>query len=74
MGTVGCYTLDVYCDAPSRGEHKCTAWPGQFTGNNEAACKREARRRGWRFGRAGGYEGAGNATCPKHTSRPRGDR
>ena len=70
VGTVGCYTLDVYCDDPAAGEYKCTAWPGQFTGRTEAESKREAKLAGWKLGRGVG-EGKGTATCPKHRREAR---
>jgi hypothetical protein len=75
MGTVGCYTLDVYCDDPRAGEYKCTAWPGQFTGHTKGEAKRDAREHGWKFGRGEG-EGEGTAVCPRHqeSAPPSGER
>lgn len=59
---VGCYTLDLYCDAASP-HHDDEEFPHQFTGEDGGACRRAARDAGWRIGRM-------NATgdkdlCPK---------
>lgn len=63
MSTVGCYSMDVYCDWPDcRGEN-------QFTGRTEAACIRGARSRGWSISGEADAEstsGGRGARCPKH--------
>lgn len=54
---VGCYSLDLYCDTGHRKdgttEEYNLADPGQFTGQTEGDCKRDARRAGWLFRRDG---------------------
>jgi hypothetical protein len=65
MGLVGCYDLHVYCDDPQSG-HKCTAYPGEYTGRTEAEAKRAARAAGWLLTNGEGFEGSGRAICPKH--------
>lgn len=54
---VGCYTLDLYCDNnftinslgvyTSDSRHAFQEFPHQFTGDNEAACVKQARSQGW---------------------------
>lgn len=45
-----CYTLDIYCDAKNAA-HGRQEFPHQFTGRTYTDCKRQAKRRGWRFRR-----------------------
>lgn len=55
---VGGYTLDLYCDRESP-THLFQEFPHQYTGENGPACRRLARRHGWRLKRNG------EAICPK---------
>ena len=57
---VGCYTLDLYCRHQTskfdethklEGYINFIAFPAQYTGPTEADCKKQARRRGWVFGK-----------------------
>ena len=55
---VGCYSIDLYCDF---GPHPVGyGFPHQFTGQTEAVCFREARKKGWRI-----YRKQGKAKCPR---------
>lgn len=56
---VGCYTMDLYCDA---SDHKSVAtrrggW--QYTGETAGECKRKAKADGWKFHRDG------EVSCPE---------
>ncbi len=53
---VGCYSMDLYCDAPhcKNGEFKLYPSKAQFNSQTEGGCKRQARADGWRFHRSGG--------------------
>ncbi len=53
---VGCYTLELYCDAPD-----CPWRPHQFTGRTEAECIRAAKSVGWRLDKKKGI-----AKCKAH--------
>jgi hypothetical protein len=51
---VGCYTLDLYCDGdPECPKSRCIKGstqnypPAQYTAENGADCRRQARRDGW---------------------------
>ncbi|KKM61296.1 hypothetical protein LCGC14_1533210 [marine sediment metagenome] len=53
---VGCYTLDLCCDHPKHKPTKSggptiygTCEPAQFTGPTAGACRKEARKSGWRL-------------------------
>lgn len=49
---VGCYTLDLYCvrfrGCPHQARYHEGA-DGQYSAESEAACRRNARRDGWRL-------------------------
>lgn len=56
MAVVGCYTLDLYCDAGGdmfggTCPHRGFAGNAQFTGNTERECLAQARSKGWSFKR-----------------------
>lgn len=60
MAVIGCYTLDLYCDTGDGDGYgdTCpykprdgTSIQGEYTGQTEGQCIRDARRDGWRFNR-----------------------
>jgi len=58
---VGCYTLDLSCDAPPPQRHCANP---TITGRTYAECARAARREGWRLDRQ-----ARRAVCPACAAR-----
>jgi hypothetical protein len=54
---IGCYLLDLYCQWENP-EHKYNEFPHQFTAEKGSTCRKEARKKGWKFS-------DGFATCPK---------
>ncbi len=62
--TVGCYTLDLYCDVTKdeayQGQHFQESFT-QFTHELGTHCRMLARQAGWQFG--AGHE---VTKCPKH--------
>ena len=63
--------LDLYCDAVSRSApgieaHEYDEFPHQFVGPTLAACRRQARCRGWKFSRDGE-----RCYCPKCSGKRR---
>lgn len=70
---VGGYTLDLYCDnseikageVTDRHGHDFQEFPHQFYAETGEACRRKARKQGWRLD----MRGAGKAYCPKCTKR-----
>lgn len=71
---VGCYTLDLYCDAEgctNPRPHTSDGGRGplaQYTAETGGACRRDARRDGWRL-----RVREGRAICPQCPA-PRGTR
>jgi hypothetical protein len=63
---VGCYTLDLYCDAKN-DSHGYKEFPHVYTNHTEGRCKRDARRDGWRFRKRA--DGTWAAYCPKCSKR-----
>jgi hypothetical protein len=51
--TVGCYSLDIYCDGKHDMWKYSFLFPVTYTGRTLAACKRQAKKDGWRFLRSG---------------------
>lgn len=45
---IGCYSVDLYCDAENPA-HEYGEFPHQFTGLNEPVCIRQARAKGWKI-------------------------
>lgn len=75
---VGCYSLHLYCvydelptwyhhehgDEPVPfGFHAYREFPAEFDGRTEAECKRQARKRGWKFR-------DGDVLCPRCAKGP----
>ena len=67
---VGCYSMDLYCEAanaeyrsthPEEMQQRCTDWPAQFTGRSEAQCVQKARAAGWTIRLK-----LGKCYCPNH--------
>jgi hypothetical protein len=54
---IGCYTLDLYCDADA--EHAWRAFPVQFSAETGEECRQQARRAGWKL-----TPKTGTAVCP----------
>lgn len=78
VASIGCYTLDLYCDGPDHlalYEAAVRDWSGaasyrpqQFTGQTEAECLQEASREGWRRVKVApppGHIGGGVHFCPR---------
>lgn len=59
---VGCYSLDLYCDADSP-DHAFEEFPHQFTAQDGGTCRRDARRDGWKLGRM--HVSDDRDLCPK---------
>lgn len=59
---VGCYVLDLYCDDHG---HCATGSVVQYTGETGPECRQQARKDGWKLGRAG----ESNDTCPRCVKR-----
>ena len=57
---VGCYSLHLYCDFGDAEIHEGMTFPHEFTGRTEAACFRDAKKRGWRI-----YSQQRKAKCPR---------
>jgi hypothetical protein len=64
---VGCYTMDLYCDAADwqAPPHEFFEFPHQFHAETYGECARQARRRGWRLTRDD------RAICPKCSGKKR---
>ncbi len=75
MGTVGGYSLDMYCDHPEcRAIVRGDSLDGQVQAYDRAQAFRRARKAGWKINLkkepAKPNIGTGTVICPKHT---RGD-
>ena len=75
MGEVGCYTMDLYCDADDRMTPHSPAHFAQYTGPSYRSCARQARSDGWRIkdtvaeGTVSGTgQGSGFCLCPGHNN------
>ena len=62
-GIVGCYTVDLYCaiDHSKLDYDFFNTNYGQFTGRNETACIRAAKKAGW-------IVTSHNVICPQHAA------
>ena len=74
MGTVGGYTLDMYCDHPDcRAQHSVSSLDGQVQASDKAEAFHRARAAGWKINKGkeadvpdGQSLGTGTCICPKH--------
>lgn len=55
---VSSYAMDLYCDIDNP-QHLYNEFPHSFTGETNAECKKQARKRGWKFKKDG------TVVCPK---------